>query len=157
MTQIGDLDNYAQEAIGIKIWEPSNVYPSAKLGPCVSVGAFSEIGRNVEVGENTHIGAMCFIPEMVTIGKNCFIGPRCTFTNDKYPMSPRKEWLPTVVEDGARLGAAVTVVCGIRIGAGALVGSGSVVTKNVPAGETWCGVPARKHMGGICRVHGLTQ
>ena len=67
-----------------------------------------------------------------------------TFTNDRYPPSHRANWEKTVVEDGARIGAGVTVVCGVTIGQNALVGSGAVVTKNIPAGETWAGVPARR-------------
>lgn len=127
---------------GVTIWEPSNVYDSAKLGHGVSIGKFSEIGHNVEIGENTRVGALCFIPEGVTIGKDCFIGPRVTFTNDKYPPSGKDNWLPTVVEDHAAIGAAVTVICGVRIGKGALIGAGSVVTKDIPDGVKAYGVPA---------------
>jgi UDP-2-acetamido-3-amino-2,3-dideoxy-glucuronate N-acetyltransferase len=87
---------------------------------------------------------MCFIPEGVTIKDNAWIGPRCTFTNDKFPPSPRERWQETVVEQGAALGAGVTVICGVLIGKGALVGAGSVVTRDIPAGETWAGVPATK-------------
>ena len=126
----------------VRIWEPVNLYPTAKLQPGVSVGAFSEIGDGVEIGENTRIGAMCYIPARVTIGKNCFIGPRVTFTNDRYP--PSDNWEDTVVEDGASIGAACTIICGITIGKGALIGAGSVVTCDIPPGEVWYGVPARQ-------------
>jgi len=85
---------------------------------------------------------MCFIPEGVTIEKNAWIGPRCTFTNDRYPPSPREKWQTTLVEEGAALGDGVTVLCGVRVGKGALVGAGSVVTKDIPPGECWAGVPA---------------
>ena len=124
------------------IWQPANVYSSAKLGEGVSIGTFSEIGHEVEIGENTRVGAMCFIPEGVTIGKNCFIGPRVTFTNDKYPPSGKENWLPTVIEDGAAIGAGSTIICGVTIGKGALIGAGSVVTKNIPSGAKAYGVPA---------------
>lgn len=126
------------------VWQPSNVYRSAKLGKGVSVGAFTEIGENVEVGGGTRIGALCFIPEKVKIGKGCFIGPHVCFTNDLYPPSDKAQWLPTIVQDGARIGAGVTVLCGVTIGRGALVGCGSVVTKNVPCQEIWAGNPAHK-------------
>lgn len=126
------------------IWEPSNIYPTALIGANVRIGMFTEIGPNVSIGDNVRIGAMCFIPEGVMIEDDCFIGPRVTFTNDKYPPSPREQWGKIFVRKGACIGAAVTVVCGIEIGEGALVGAGSVVTKNVPAGEKWVGVPARK-------------
>lgn len=126
------------------IWNPSNVYRSANIGENVSVGAFSEIGNNVSIGDGTRVGAMCFIPEGVTIGKDCFIGPRVTFTNDRYPPAPKEKWEKTVVCDRASIGAAVTILCGITIGEGAMIGCGAVVTRSVPPNETWAGVPAKK-------------
>ena len=129
---------------GVKVWEHCNIYHTAKLGRNVSVGTFTEIGNNVKVGENVRIGAMCFIPEGVTIEDNAWIGPRCTFTNDRFPPSPKGNWEFTTVKKGARLGAGVTIVCGVVIGEGALVGAGSVITKNIPPGEVWAGVPAKR-------------
>jgi len=110
----------------------------------VSVGTFSEIGANVEIGANTRVGALSFIPEGYTIEEDCFIGPRFTGTNDKYPPGPKEAWEKTIIRRGARIGAAVTVICGVEIGEGALIGAGSTVTKDVPAGEKWAGNPARK-------------
>lgn len=89
---------------------------------------------------------MSFIPFGVKIGNGVFIGPRFCGTNDKRPPSPREQWENTIIEDEAAIGAGVTIVCGVRIGKGALIGAGSVVTKDVPDGETWCGVPAKKMM-----------
>jgi acetyltransferase-like isoleucine patch superfamily enzyme len=128
----------------VRAWPPCNIYPTAKIGRNVSIGRFSEIGDCVVIGENTRIGAMSFIPRGVTIGNDVFIGPRFCGTNDKRPPSPRDKWETTIIEDEAAIGAGVTVICGVRIGRKALIGAGSVVTKSVPAGETWCGVPARK-------------
>jgi UDP-2-acetamido-3-amino-2,3-dideoxy-glucuronate N-acetyltransferase len=127
---------------GVTVWEPSKVSPDAKIGLAVNVGSFTEISGRVEIGDNVRIGAMCFIPEGVTIEDDAWVGPRCTFTNDRFPPSPHEKWQKTTVKCGARLGAGVTVVCGVTIGAKALIGAGSVVTKNVPPGETWAGVPA---------------
>ena len=107
------------------------------------VGAYTEIGPHVEVGKNTRIGAMCFVCEGVRIGADCFIGPRVTFTNDKYPPSGKDKWQDTRVEAGAAIGAATTILCGVTIGKRALIGAGSVVTTDVPAGQVWCGNPAR--------------
>jgi acetyltransferase-like isoleucine patch superfamily enzyme len=126
------------------IWQPCNIYPTAKIGENVSIGAFSEIGNNVVIGDNVRIGAMCFIPEGVTIEDNAWIGPRVTFTNDRYPPSGKDSWLPTLIESRARIGAGVVVLCGIVIGENALVGAGSVVTKSIPSGEKWGQNPARK-------------
>jgi UDP-2-acetamido-3-amino-2,3-dideoxy-glucuronate N-acetyltransferase len=128
----------------MKIWTPSNIYPTAILGEDISVGAFTEIGPNVVVGNRVRIGAMCFIPEGVTIEDDAWIGPRCTFTNDKFPPSGKDKWRRTLIKTGASLGAAVTVLPGVIVGEGALVGAGSVVTRDIPAGEKWCGVPAKK-------------
>lgn len=127
-----------------KAWQPCNVYPTAKIGDGVNIGAFSEIGDNVVIGNRVRVGAMCFLPEGVTLEDDAWVGPRVTFTNDLYPPSGKENWKFTVVKRGARLGAAVTVLPGVVIGEGALVGAGAVVTKDVPAGETWAGVPARK-------------
>jgi len=132
----------------VKVWQPSNVYDTARLGRDVSIGTFTEIGPNVVVGDRVRIGAMCFIPEGVTLEDDAWIGPRCTFTNDRFPPSDKSAWEKTIVKRGARLGAGCTVLPGIVIGEGALIGAGSVVTKDVPAGETWAGVPAKPLFNG---------
>lgn len=131
---------------GIKVygfWTATNIYPTAKIGNNVQIGWGCEIG-NAVIGDNVRIGAFCFVPEGVTIESNVWLGPRCTFTNDKFPPSPKEAWEKTLVVKGARIGAGVTVICGNYIGAKALIGAGSVVTKNIPANETWIGVPAKK-------------
>jgi acetyltransferase-like isoleucine patch superfamily enzyme len=128
---------------GTIVWMPSNVYPTATIGKNVSIGMFSEIGP-CSIGDNVRIGAMTFIPEGVFIADNAWIGPRCTFTNDRFPPSDKSKWEKTYINKGARLGAGVTVLCGITIGEGALVGAGSIVTKNIPPNEVWAGCPAKK-------------
>jgi acetyltransferase-like isoleucine patch superfamily enzyme len=128
---------------GIKVWGNCNIYPSARIGKNVSIGAFSEIGPNVVIEDNVRIGAYCFIPEGVHILKDAWIGPRVTFSNDAYPPADKKEWKKTYVLQGASLGAAVSIIPGVVIGAHALIGMGAVVTESVPANEIWVGVPAR--------------
>lgn len=127
-----------------KIWQPSNVYPSAKLGKGVTVGCFAEVGHNVKVGDGTRIGAGAFVCEGVTLGAHVFIGPKVCFINDRLPPSPRDRWEQTVVKDKASIGANSTIMCGITIGKHAIIGAGSVVTKSVPAMEIWAGNPAKK-------------
>lgn len=126
-----------------KIWPPSNVYPTARLGEDVNVGAFCEIGHNVIIGDRTRIGAMTFIPEGVTIEDDVWIGPRVTFSNDKYPPSPKEDWKTTLVKRGAVIGMGVCVLPGVTIGCGAVVAAGSVVTKDVEPGVLVMGSPAR--------------
>jgi len=129
----------------VTIWHYCNIYDSAIIGRGTTIGSYTEIGPRVVIGKNVTIGAMCFIPEGVVIRDKAWIGPRVTFTNDRFPPSPKEDWETTTIKSGARLGAGVTIVCGVTIGENALVGAGSVVTRDIPAGETWAGVPARKH------------
>lgn len=137
----------------VKIWYPSNIYLTAKLGDNVSVGRFSEIGHNVEIGNNTRIGMGVFIPEGVKIGNNCFIGPRVCFSNDRYPPSHKWQWQKTIIEDGVALGANVCIRPGIIIKKGSMIGMGSVVTWDIPEDEIWVGNPARH----IRSVHDVVE
>ena len=109
------------------------------------IGTGTEIGHNVVIGNDTRIGAMCFIPEGVTIEENVFIAPKVTFSNDKYPPSKREHWGEILVKKNASLGMGSIILPGVTIGEGALVGAGSVVTKDVPRNEKWFGSPAESH------------
>jgi len=128
-----------------KVWGNCNIYSSAKIGKGCSVGGGSEIGHNVRIGNNVRIGAMVFIPEGVTIQDDVFIAPKVTFSNDKYPPSDRKEWGTILVKKGAAIGMGAIILPGVTIGENALVGAGSVVTRDIPDGEKWYGNPAHAH------------
>lgn len=141
-------------AAGVKVYHPQlvNLY-GCEIGEGSSVGAFVEIRRGVKLGKNVKVQAFAFIPEGVTIEDGAFIGPHACFTNDRYPRSTREdgtlqtaddwECLPTTVKRGASIGANATILCGITIGEYAMVGAGSVVTRDVPPYALVHGVPAR--------------
>ena len=109
--------------------------------------------KNASIGRNCKIQSHTFICEGVHIGDNVFIGHNVTFINDKYPratnpgggLQTEADWkvVPTRIHDDASVGSSVTILCGVTIGEGAIVGAGSVVTKDVPAGATVAGNPAR--------------
>jgi len=128
-----------------RIYKYCNIYKSAKIGRNCIIGSYSEIGKNVIIGNDCKIGAYVFIPEGVDIGNDVFIGPKCCFTNDKYPKATG-EWkvYETIVRDGTSIGANSTIVCGVEIGERARIGAGSVVTKNIEKGAVVCGIPAKK-------------
>lgn len=139
---------------GVIIYHPDlvNLY-GCEIGDGCKIGAFVEIRKQVQIGRNVKIQAFAFIPEGVTIEDGVFIGPHACFTNDKYPravnpdgslMEP-SDWevVPSLVKQGASIGANATILGGITIGEYAMVGAGAVVTHDVPGYAVVLGVPAR--------------
>lgn len=109
-----------------------NLY-GCTIGEDTKIGAFVEIGRGVHVGERCSIGAYTFIPSGVFIGDDVFIGPRVTFTNDKYPPSPKPfHPLVTIVQDNATICAGAIILPSCTIGVRGFVPAGAIVTKPVP-------------------------
>lgn len=124
------------------IWHPElSVILTDAIGRDCTIHAFVWIGKDVTIGANCRIQAFAFIPSGVYVGNDVFIGPRVTFTNDKHP--PSVDWADTVVEDRVSIGAAAIILPGITLGHGAVIGAGSVVTKDVPPDTTVMGNPAR--------------
>lgn len=121
------------------IWPPTNLYGTFEIGEGTTVGAFCDIGG--KIGKNCKIQAGVKIPPLVSIGDNVFIGADTVFTNDKYPPSNNLE--ETFVGYGAMIGANCTILPGLTIGKNSKLGAGSVLTKDLPIGETWVGVPAK--------------
>jgi len=136
----------------VKIFDFVNLY-GCEIGDNSKVGAFVEIQKGVKVGKNVKISTHTFICEGVTIEDNVFIGHNVSFINDKYPrstdpdgnMQTEENWkvVPTLIKRGASIGTSATIMCGVTIGENAIVGAGSVVTKDVPANAIAVGVPAR--------------
>ena len=120
-----------------------NLY-GCKIGKGCRIAAYAEIQRGVTIGDRCKVEAFAFIPSGVTIEDEVFIGPHVCFTNDRVPKAVG-DWhvTPTLVKRGASVGANATIVCGVTIGEGALVGAGSVVTRDVPPGVVVAGNPAR--------------
>lgn len=142
---------------GTRIWAFAHVLAGAQIGRDCNIcgGAFVE--GDVVLGDNVTVKNNVLIYNGVTCENDVFLGPNVVFTNDLRPRAHRKlapeELLPTVVREGATLGAGVVVVCGTTVGAHAFVGAGSVVTKNVPAHAFVVGNPARR-TGWMCRCGG---
>lgn len=136
----------------VKIHAYVNLY-GCSIGDNSKIGAFVEIQKGANVGKNCKISSHTFICEGVTIRDNVFVGHNVTFINDKYPKSINPEgglqtdedWavVPIMIEEGASIGSSATIMCGVTIGTWSIVGAGSVVTTDVPAGEIWAGNPAK--------------
>lgn len=123
-----------------------------QIGENCKIHEFVTIQGRVKIGNLCKIEQYAFIPAGVTIGNKVFIGQGVCFTNDKYPKATIGERLqkegnykqiPTVVKNGASVGSNATIICGITIGKNALVGAGSVVTKDVPDNSIVAGNPAK--------------
>lgn len=137
---------------GAKIFEFVNLY-GCEIGANTKVGTFVEVQKGAKIGANCKISSHTFICEGVTIEDGVFVGHNVTFINDLFPkataagggLAGEEDWecIPTRVKEGASIGSSATILCGVTIGRGALVGAGSVVTKDVPDHAVVAGNPAK--------------
>jgi acetyltransferase-like isoleucine patch superfamily enzyme len=158
-----------QASIGddTKIWQIVQVREGAQIGTECIIGRGVYIDAHVKIGNRVKIQNYVSIYEGVTIENGVFVGPHVVFTNDKLPravnpdgsLKSPTDWTitPTFVKEGAALGANSTIVCGLTIGSWALVGSGTVVTRDVPDYGLVVGNPARL-IGYVCKCgHRLAE
>lgn len=133
---------------GTTIWQYCIVLKGAEIGRNCNINFNVFIENDVIIGDNVTIKSGVQIWDGLRIGNNVFIGPNVTFTNDLLPRSKQfpDSFERTFIEDGASVGANATIIAGITIGKYALIGAGSVVTKNVPSFTLWYGNPAN-HKG----------
>jgi len=137
---------------GVKIYDFVNLY-GCEIGDNSKIGTFVEIQKNARVGANCKVSSHSFICEGVTIEDDVFISHNVTFINDRYPRSTagdgqlqtEEDWHceETLIKKGASIGSSVTLLCGVTVGENAIVGAGSMVTKDIPANSIAAGNPAR--------------
>jgi len=136
----------------VRIQDFVNLY-GCTIGDNTKIGPFVEIQKNAHIGKNCKISSHTFICEGVTIEDNVFVGHNVTFINDIFPratnasgaLQTESDWccVPTLVKRGASIGSSATLLCGITVAEGAVIGAGSVVTKDVPPYAVVAGNPAR--------------
>ena len=148
------VDEHVSIGDNTKIWHFSHVLSNTNIGENCSFGQNCVIGPNVTIGNGVKVQNNISIYEGVEIEDDVFLGPSMVFTNVVNPRSfivRREEFKKTVLKKGCSVGANATVVCGITIGEYALIGAGSVVTKDVDPFELIYGVPA-KHQGWVSKA-----
>jgi acetyltransferase-like isoleucine patch superfamily enzyme len=137
---------------GVRLFGFVNLY-GCEIGNEVKIGTFVEVQKGVKIGHRCKISSHTFICEGVVLEDEVFIGHNVTFINDRYPrasngngeLQTEEDWpcIRTLVKRGASIGSGATLLCGITVGEYAMVGAGSVVTKDVPPGGVVAGNPAR--------------
>ncbi|MBO5633009.1 MAG: N-acetyltransferase [Aeriscardovia sp.] len=146
------IDDDVEIGEGTKIWHFCHVQKGARLGKNCSLGQNVNIGNNIRIGNGVRIQNNVSVYEGVEIEDNVFCGPSCVFTNVTTPRAHfpvHGIYAKTLIKEGASLGANCTIVCGHTVGRSALIGSGSVVTKDVKDYALMVGVPARQ-LGWVC-------
>lgn len=140
------IDENVQIGDNTKIWHFSHILKDSILGKKVIVGQNVTIGPEVTIGDNCKIQNNVSIYKGIELEKNVFCGPSCVFTNVLNPrahIEKKDEFRKTLIQEGATIGANATIICGVIIGKYALIGAGSVVTKDVKNNALVYGVPAR--------------
>lgn len=126
------------------IWQYCVVLKHAQIGNDCNICSHCFIENDVKIGNNVTVKNGVYLWDGITIEDNVQIGPNVTFTNDKYPRAKQPfELQRTVLKKNVSIGAASTILGGVTIGENAMIGAGSLVTKDIPANELWLGSPAK--------------
>lgn len=130
---------------GSKVWQFCVVLKDAQIGSNCNICSHCFIENDVIIGNNVTVKCGVYLWDGIQLDDDVFIGPNVTFTNDKYPRSKQysEPFLKTRVQKGASIGAGSIILGGVNIGEKAMVGAGSLVTKDIPAGQLWMGSPAK--------------
>ncbi len=154
ITENSNTQSLNNVAVGenVKIYNFVNAY-GCSIDDNSKIGTFVEIQKGAKIGKNCKISSHSFICEGVEIEDNVFIGHNVTFINDRFPRATKadgslqtdEDWQmePTLIKKGASIGSSATILCGITIGEGAIIGAGSVVTKSVKPNVIVAGNPAK--------------
>jgi acetyltransferase-like isoleucine patch superfamily enzyme len=153
------VEDGATIGAGTRIWHHAQVRTRANIGARCIVGKGAFVDFDVVIGDDSKLQNYACVYHGVTLGRGVFVGPHAVFTNDLRPRATNPEFLPlgdgdwevgeTTVDDGAAIGANATILPGVRIGRWAMIGAGSVVTRDVPAYALVAGSPARP-LGWVC-------
>lgn len=126
------------------IWQYVVVLSKSTIGENCNICAHCFIENDVVIGNNVTVKSGVYLWDGIKVEDNVQIGPNVTFTNDKYPRAKQEFTLQrTLIKKNASIGAAATILGGVTIGENAMIGAGSLVTKDVPANELWVGSPAK--------------
>ena len=142
------VDEGAEIGEGTKVWHFTHIMSGAKVGKKCSIGQNVNIGSKAIIGNGVKIQNNVSLYDDVVIEDDVFCGPSCVFTNVINPrafIERKHEYKQTLIKKGASIGANATIVCGVTVGEYALIGAGSVVTKDVPPYALVYGNPARMH------------
>lgn len=142
---------------GTKIWHNSQIQKGAQIGENCVIGHNCFVGGKAKIGKGVKLESNIDVWDLVTLEDYVFVGPSAVFTNDINPRAkyPKKQypqhgkWLPTLVKEGATIGANATILCNHTIGKWAMVGAGAVVANDVPDYSIVVGLPA-KVIGWVC-------